>query len=270
MRNNGPAVCVPRFQARLCATWPTEHWSSITSTGFDSAQWLEPIIPNGNIDLGQHCLMLQLCAVLVKYGFPESMAISQAHSPVKCTQPSWKHIARWTAHSPAMLFWTGKLTSCSKLHSSWNAWTMYPNKMCSGKYGLSVLVVNCICENPSQAKPSQAAIFRTQPGKCAARTTVCIYIAGLCVKLPGCVEGHQWVMSRDIAKPGSGSGFCSFRTTQLVEPMLTSYLACVNQQYHQVSNIRRTKSQNLKDSHTDLRLSLPNPLKPDVKSRMKM
>ena len=40
--------------------------------------------------------------------------------------------------------------------------------------------------------------------------------------------------------------------------------------YRQVSNIRRTKSQHLKDPRTVLRLSLPNPLKPDVKSRMKM
>ena len=40
--------------------------------------------------------------------------------------------------------------------------------------------------------------------------------------------------------------------------------------YCQVSNIRRTKSPHLKDSRTVLRLSLPNPLKPDVKSRMKM
>ena len=40
--------------------------------------------------------------------------------------------------------------------------------------------------------------------------------------------------------------------------------------YRQVSNISRTKSQYLKDSRTVLRLSLPNPLKPDVKSRMKM
>ena len=40
--------------------------------------------------------------------------------------------------------------------------------------------------------------------------------------------------------------------------------------YRQVSNIRRTKFQHLKDSHAVLRLSLPNPLKPDVKSRMKM
>ena len=40
--------------------------------------------------------------------------------------------------------------------------------------------------------------------------------------------------------------------------------------YRRVSNISRTKSQHLKDSHAVLRLSLPNPLKPDVKSRMKM
>ena len=40
--------------------------------------------------------------------------------------------------------------------------------------------------------------------------------------------------------------------------------------YRQVSNIRRTKSQHLRNYRTVLRLSLPNPLKPDVKSRMKM
>ena len=35
--------------------------------------------------------------------------------------------------------------------------------------------------------------------------------------------------------------------------------------YRQVSNIRCTKSQLLKDYRIVLRLSLPNPLKPDVK-----
>ena len=40
--------------------------------------------------------------------------------------------------------------------------------------------------------------------------------------------------------------------------------------YRKISNIRRTKSQNLKDSHLVLKSSLPNPLKPGVKSRMKM
>ena len=44
----------------------------------------------------------------------------------------------------------------------------------------------------------------------------------------------------------------------------------VKYMHHQVSNISHTKSQHLKDSRIVLGLSLPNPLKPDVKSRMKM
>ena len=40
--------------------------------------------------------------------------------------------------------------------------------------------------------------------------------------------------------------------------------------YRQVFNISRTIFQPLKYSHTVLLLSLPNPLKQDVKSRMKM
>ena len=38
----------------------------------------------------------------------------------------------------------------------------------------------------------------------------------------------------------------------------------------QNSNKSRTKSQHLNDFHLVLELSLPNPLKPGVKSRMKM
>ena len=53
-----------------------------------------------------------------------------------------------------------------------------------------------------------------------------------------------------------------------VYPRLT--LLRVKCNYRQVSNIRRTKSQHLKYSRIVLRLSLPNPLKPVVKSRMKM
>ena len=37
-----------------------------------------------------------------------------------------------------------------------------------------------------------------------------------------------------------------------------------------ISNIRRTKSPNLNVSRLVLQLSLPNPMKPDVRSRMKM
>ena len=68
-----------------------------------------------------------------------------------------------------------------------------------------------------------------------------------------------------------------------VEPRLESlypaFLTGINLQHHsivdsykyrKVSNIRRTKSPNLNVSRLVLQLSLPNPMKPDVKSRMKM
>ena len=40
--------------------------------------------------------------------------------------------------------------------------------------------------------------------------------------------------------------------------------------YRKISNIRRTKSQNLNVSRFVLQLSSPNPMKPGVKSRMKI
>ena len=42
------------------------------------------------------------------------------------------------------------------------------------------------------------------------------------------------------------------------------------QDYRKISNIRRTKSQNLNVSRLVLQLSLSNPMKPGVKSKMKM
>ena len=40
--------------------------------------------------------------------------------------------------------------------------------------------------------------------------------------------------------------------------------------YRKISNIRSTKSPNLNVSRLVVQLSLPNPMKPGVKSRMKM
>ena len=45
---------------------------------------------------------------------------------------------------------------------------------------------------------------------------------------------------------------------------------CYYVNYHKISNIRRTESQHLNDSHLVLQLSVPNPLKPGAKPRMKM
>ena len=47
-------------------------------------------------------------------------------------------------------------------------------------------------------------------------------------------------------------------------------LLCEMYMYRKVSNIRRTKCQNLNDSRLVLQLSVPNPLKASVKSIMKM
>ena len=43
-----------------------------------------------------------------------------------------------------------------------------------------------------------------------------------------------------------------------------------NDDYRQISNISRPKSHNLNVSGLVLQMSLPNPLKPDVKTIMKM
>ena len=45
---------------------------------------------------------------------------------------------------------------------------------------------------------------------------------------------------------------------------------CAPADNRQISNISRIKSKDLTASHLLLQLSLPNPQKPDVKSRMKM
>ena len=51
---------------------------------------------------------------------------------------------------------------------------------------------------------------------------------------------------------------------------IARFVLSFHEYYSKVSNIIRTKSQHLKDSRTVLRLSLPNLLKPDVKTWMKM
>ena len=51
-----------------------------------------------------------------------------------------------------------------------------------------------------------------------------------------------------------------------------SPFGCLNtdMKYRKISNISPTKSQNLNDSHLVLKSSLPNPMNPGVKSRMKV
>ena len=50
----------------------------------------------------------------------------------------------------------------------------------------------------------------------------------------------------------------------------TLYMDGNGSAYRKISNIRRNKSLNWNDSHLVLQLPLPEPLKPGVKSGMKM
>ena len=65
---------------------------------------------------------------------------------------------------------------------------MHPNKICYGKSGHSVPIGNCICEKPTTNEAWPSRHFLNTAGQMS--TAVFIYIAGLCAKLPGCVEGH--------------------------------------------------------------------------------
>ena len=53
-------------------------------------------------------------------------------------------------------------------------------------------------------------------------------------------------------------------------PYLMYGISYIQHTYCKISNISRTKSPNLNASRLVLQLSLSNPIKPDVKSRMKM
>ena len=74
--------------------------------------------------------------------------------------------------------------------------------------------------------------------------------------------------SEVLVNTGSCNGFVPDGT----KPMLSHihdaiYISSLgHNEYHQVSNISHTKSQNLNDSHLVLKLSLPNPLKPGVEN----
>ena len=151
--------------------------------------------PYGNMELGQHWLMLRLRATLVKCGFPDSIAINQTHSRAKL------HTAVLEKHSPADGTQPGNVVLNCKFKVLFNitlfsnAWTtlMHSNNMCDGQSGPSVPVANCFCEKHTASEAWPSRHFQSTAGRMS--TAVCIYIVGLCAKLPGCVEGHPWDMS---------------------------------------------------------------------------
>ena len=63
---------------------------------------------------------------------------------------------------------------------------------------------------------------------------------------------------------------CLFNNKPLPKPVLIYLITNLSEIYRKISNIRCTKSPNLNVPRLVLQLSLPNSMKPGVKSRMKM
>ena len=96
------------------------------------------------------------------------------------------------AHSPAMSFWTAKSRFCSQL--LFLVERLDNSKMCYNIFSLSVPVEDGICEKPAASEAKSSRHFHNRAVKM--NTAVCMYIAGLCAKLSGCVEGHPWDLQR--------------------------------------------------------------------------
>ena len=62
----------------------------------------------------------------------------------------------------------------------------------------------------------------------------------------------------------------AYSRTFLIWPMVHRLSPSITDRYRKISNISHTKSQSLNDSHLVLQSFLPNPLRPGVKSRMKI
>ena len=80
---------------------------------------------------------------------------------------------------------------------------------------------------------------------------------------------HNQYVADDLVTQGAEvhvMSFCCQGSSHYQGPILLMIFPL----YCQISNISRTKSQTLNDSGLALQLSLPNPLKPGIKSGMKM
>ena len=80
----------------------------------------------------------------------------------------------------------------------------------------------------------------------------------------------ELVYNRWVALKSCTTGLYQVLVTYLNRPQLNPTIAIMNYVYHQTSRVSWTKPQHLNVSHLILQLSLPNSLKPGLKSRMKM
>ena len=87
------------------------------------------------------------------------------------------------------------------------------------------------------------------------------------------VTRHQYTgTSKSFAVGHNTENENTFPVKKMVQPV--QYLSDISRpvlySYRKISNIRRTESPNLNVSRLVLQLSLPDPVKPCVQSRMKM
>ena len=117
---------------------------------------------------------------------------------------------------------------------------------------------------------SQAAMFVFPV--CSNSIVKALWLMESCTKPSKCIEGDflhwHWIMKYFIgSKTSTDMPIFLF---QFYAPKYELNFRIKQWAYRQTSNIRRTKSQNLNVSLLVSQLSLPNPLKPGVKSRMKI
>ena len=103
--------------------------------------------------------------------------------------------------------------------------------------------------------------------------SVCIFVGWFCFYFPQIFP--KFIRTALIHKKSQVIQVMAWRRIDdkaLFEPMVIqfTYAYMFHRAYRKISNISRTKSPDLNVSRLVLQLSLPNPMKPGVKSRMKM
>ena len=194
-QNVGRVVCMPPFQARLCAAWPAVYRSSIT-TAFVCTHCSQ-VNPCGNTDHGQHWLMSRLCHCEIWVSWfqgnkPRAQpGETAAHHYAGNAQPDGWHTAQqcllnrnFKVIFKIVLFLERMDNSCAMINLTLASWPCL----------LQIIPV----KNSLQATPSQATIFITQQQyehDCVYihRRVVC-KVAQLCKGSPVCMDvNHEFV-----------------------------------------------------------------------------
>ena len=104
-------------------------------------------------------------------------------------------------------------------------------------------------------------------------------ITGIILCMPRASERPHYIVTLSLIgwahalnNPSNNRQNDDLSLTPIRHPIAPSHgeICCALFEYRKVSNIRRTKCQNLNDSRLVLQLPVPNPLKPSIKSIIQM